>query len=1245
MAGGAVGGEAARRALEQAALDAAARVEGGGAPSATAQRGRRALGAERRLRVLHLFAGPARDDSLAAEFEARGWETVEVDVLQGQDLLRGKYYRTLLQRARDAEFDLVIIGSPCGTYSWARFRDGGTARPLRRRSAGGRVGGLSAKERWALQEADELVERAAKIAEAVATAGGEFVWENPADRGDPALAGLGLYNEPDHFPLWLEPVMVRLQQRFAALQLHFPQCFFGSPFQKWTTLLASPGAAALLAPGLARAVCLHARHEQRARGYDQYGEPNAPRAAAYPPGMHAFLANTLAEGLSARGGGVACAPVAGGVRGGGTVAAASKQQDFHKWLECWEEAPALRRAMAQSSGEAGRFSMAVLLPEHRSVVRRLMMESAEEVSTRAGPRADWRLRRGPVEGAEPVVHKFDAGRHPLAPVDVGHEKRERRRGYSGVWVGRGRGSWLGNPFLMQNDNRSAGDKAATSTRDAVCSAYAALLRGPAEAGAAQRLAGGLAVDPRLDSAEAAAARAQQLAELRARVEGGEKLQLTCTCHPQRCHADALADWLLERTGWVDPGGNDDLQVVDEAWRPAGGARGLFWDANDFYAMGEWQEQAALACDALLSGAGDEAGAAPPMDLHIPAERLRPEARALAPWRTGGAFAAAPVPVAQLAAQAGALPPPCGLEASVFQQLAVGGDEEIASELPWGLEDDASGLDVYLAFHHPSCAQWPGELEAVIEKEGADGEGWLQFLGDTPFVPLRCVPKGVVDQIHKKRVVTDHTYPFGYGISANDGVGIEHLPDIKLSSGVRFAHSVAVAKSAGVGVLMWKRDAVAAYRQVPINPRDLWKCGLVGRRGVLVDTRLSFGARMAPNKFQRLMLIPVREAMRRIAKFDDAHPPSDPRVVRWLAERRAALGDAQARLAAVVQYIDDTLGVSVNDYIDSTGKRRGEHHAAIFDAVMQEVGVVMAEGEKRVDSELEVEALGIAVSAAEDCVYYPEKKRLRLEARIKGILEQATSGWVPRAAVESLVGKEKWVAHVAPSLQPKLASAYAMAHARGAPLNVVPSVAFLADQRAILEALPTLPRRPLLPRSEFPPLDDGESTVLFQDASGSWGIGGFFVDGGDMIYFSEQYPPDIAAALRARRLSIGPAELAAELAAVLLALERRLAAPYFTDFTDNESARVAAMKGTSGSPTMGPLAHALAAATAQAGVALRTFRVTTDENKISDDLSRDGSTRHLLKAAAAAQLRVVRVGVPDRVWQLLREGELAACGPE
>ena len=130
---------------------------------------------------------------------------------------------------------------------------------------------------------------------------------------------------------------------------------------------------------------------------------------------------------------------------------------------------------------------------------------------------------------------------------------------------------------------------------------------------------------------------------------------------------------------------------------------------------------------------------------------------------------------------------------------------------------------------------------------------------------------------------------------------------------------------------------------------------------------------------------------------------------------------------------------------------------------------------------------------------------------------------------------------------------------------------------------------------------------------SWGsAAGFFVDGDDACYFSEPYPPDLLRALARRDLSIGPAELTAELAAVLLAIERRgAAAPFFTDFTDNESARVAATKGTSGAASMAPMAHELASATAAAGVTLRTLRVTTKENAVSDALSRDGSTAELV----------------------------------
>ena len=88
-------------------------------------------------------------------------------------------------------------------------------------------------------------------------------------------------------------------------------------------------------------------------------------------------------------------------------------------------------------------------------------------------------------------------------------------------------------------------------------------------------------------------------------------------------------------------------------------------------------------------------------------------------------------------------------------MASGGDEEIAAELPWGLEDDATGLDTYLAFHHPSCYAEQRYAQAaidVVDAEGPQGTGWLAERGEVPMVPLRAVPRGVVDQVHKLCVV-------------------------------------------------------------------------------------------------------------------------------------------------------------------------------------------------------------------------------------------------------------------------------------------------------------------------------------------------------------------------------------------------------------------------------------------------------------------------------------------------------------
>lgn len=395
-------------------------------------------------------------------------------------------------------------------------------------------------------------------------------------------------------------------------------------------------------------------------------------------------------------------------------------------------------------------------------------------------------------------------------------------------------------------------------------------------------------------------------------------------------------------------------------------------------------------------------------------------------------------------------------------------------------------------------------------------------------------------------------------------------------------------------MMWKRDAKAAYRQVPVCPGDLWKCGCVSGLGLLIDTRLSFGVRMAPNKFQRLMLVAAREVMTRIHAFDDQHPPDDPALVRWLDERRAAMGSDQARLSAIIQYIDDGLAVSMNDIVPGRGRGRALFHMGIFDDVMDEAGIEMAGGDKRYESPHEIEALGVWVDVVDGSVSYPEAKRLRLTEFIQGLLDQASGGKpLQRAAVESLLGKEKWVAHVAPGLSSHLTSGFSLAHARGRPPTVVASESFLHDQRDILASLPSLPRLPLVPRSLFPEMTTTDSTVVFHDASGSFGVGGWFIDGDTFCFVSEAYPQEIQAAIRASPpvISISATELLDTSMMVALARERRPRAPYITSFTDNEAARAAATKGGSGSAAMAPVAERLARETADGGFLLRALRVS------------------------------------------------------
>ena len=120
-------------------------------------------------------------------------------------------------------------------------RDGGP--PLVRDRA--HIEGLPnvpAAYRRELQQANTIVQRMAALLMAGYLVGSQYACENPADRGDRSFKEGFMH--ADHGPLWLTSAMVQLAKGYDGTKVTFPMCSFQAPWQKFTTLLYSPGLAA-----------------------------------------------------------------------------------------------------------------------------------------------------------------------------------------------------------------------------------------------------------------------------------------------------------------------------------------------------------------------------------------------------------------------------------------------------------------------------------------------------------------------------------------------------------------------------------------------------------------------------------------------------------------------------------------------------------------------------------------------------------------------------------------------------------------------------------------------------------------------------------------------------------------------------------------------------------------------------------------------------------------------------------------
>ena len=254
-------------------------------------------------KVLVLFSGAyQRCDGIAAFLRARGLdsELIDNDVATGggpgDDVLNDKRFADLYQRVAAGEFLAVFAAPPCSTFSVSRFmppRNGESGPPVVRKRK--EIRGVKDVPRGHVRElghANRIVARTTAILHAAASSGAEFILENPADRGDPAVPHL--FEFPDHGPIWLMDEVLSLGRKHLARMCTFPMCELGGDFQKYTTLMYSRGFESAF-NSLDKLRCSHPAGAHKPAGGHRLpsGEWASRESAAYPPDFNLFIADAV----------------------------------------------------------------------------------------------------------------------------------------------------------------------------------------------------------------------------------------------------------------------------------------------------------------------------------------------------------------------------------------------------------------------------------------------------------------------------------------------------------------------------------------------------------------------------------------------------------------------------------------------------------------------------------------------------------------------------------------------------------------------------------------------------------------------------------------------------------------------------------------------------------------------------------------------------------------------------------------
>ena len=462
----------------------------------------------------------------------------------------------------------------------------------------------------------------------------------------------------------------------------------------------------------------------------------------------------------------------------------------------------------------------------------------------------------------------------------------------------------------------------------------------------------------------------------------------------------------------------------------------------------------------------------------------------------------------------------------------------------------------------SASQQPGVVDDYLSKELSLG----RFIGpltaeaipsDTHLSRFGVIPKG--HNSGKWRLITDLSFP--HGQSVNDGID----PALCSLSYTSVETVATIIAQLGGTLLLAKVDIESASHLIPVHPDDRTLLGVQWQGRVYIDPMLPFGLWSAPKIFNA-----VADALQ------------------WYLRLKG--------IPHIEHYLDDFIIVATND------TALCQHYVDLLNGVCGELGVPIAD-HKRDGPTTCLTFLGIEIDTVQGQLRLPQEKLQHLATLHTWHNRRACT----RKELESLIGLLNHVCKVVRSGRPFLRRMLDLLHAVHRPPNSTVPIRLNAGFRSDLLWWRTFVSEWngisfLLPPANLPQYH------LTSDASGSWGCGAWYMSS----WFHIKWPAGC------QRLTIAEKELIPIIVACGV-WGHQWANAQVVCHSDNQVVVAALQARTSRDKGIMHLICCLVFIKARLRCYLTPTYVSTHDNHLADDLSRNQLSSFLSNVPSADQL--------------------------